>query len=290
MNLSTILDVAIGIVLIYYVLSLIVSYITSEISKYTEMRAKDLELVLRQQIKDPHTFDKLMTHPLIKNMQPIRVNMLGQMWEAKVSDIPASTFATTLLDILTPETPDQDKLAQLKNTIRGLPDGDIKTSLSCMVDSTVTDIETARVNVEKWYDDIMQNVSQLYKQHARRIAIITALVISVAVDADSLTIAKQLWNQPTLQAAATAKAEEFVKQPPSPDASVADYVSQLQELKIPILWTMPWPQTWPEWALKIFGWLITWAAIAQGSSFWYDVLRKFRSGGTAATTSAIAKT
>ena len=44
MNLSNILSVAIGLILLYYVLSLIVSYITTAISRYTQMRAKDLNL------------------------------------------------------------------------------------------------------------------------------------------------------------------------------------------------------------------------------------------------------
>jgi hypothetical protein len=283
MSFSTILDFAIGMVLIYYVLSLIVSYITSEISKFTELRAQDLERVLRRRIQDPATFDKFMTHPMIKNLQPIRVNLLGQEWVAKVNDIPATTFSATVMDILVPTTSDQDKMAQLRDAVQGLPEGEVKSTLTTMVSSTATDIQAARAEVEKWYDDVMQGVTQLYTQHARRIAIICALIVSVAVDADSLTIAKQLWNQPTLRAAATAKAEDFVKQ--SPDANVAGYVSELQELKIPILWTMPLPTDWWGLVQKVFGWAITWLAIAQGSSFWYDVLRKVKGGGaTTATT------
>jgi hypothetical protein len=281
MSFSTILDVAIGMVLIYYVLSLIVSYITTEISKFTEMRAKDLERVLRRRIQDPATFDKLMTHPMVKNLQPIRVNLLGKEWEAKVNDIPAATFSATVMDILAPETPDQDKMAQLRAAVQGLPEGEIKRSMLTMVSSTATDIQTARAEVEKWYDDIMKSVTDLYKQHARRIAIICALVVSIAVDADSLTMVKQLWNQPTLRAAATAKAQDYVKQ--SPDANVAGYVSELQELKIPLLWTMPLPTDAWGWVQKVFGWAITWLAIGQGSSFWYDVLRKAKGDGGATT-------
>ena len=286
MSISSILDVAIGLVLIYYVLSLIVSYITSAIARWTEMRAKNLEQVLRGRLRDPETFDKFMNHPLVKNLQPIRSNWRGKVWEVKVTDIPAHAFVTTLFDILAPETPGQDKLEQLKQTVSNMPEGEIKRSLMPLVGTTVTDIQTARKNIEGWYNDIMQNVSNLYKQNARRIAIICALVVSIAVDADSLNIAKQLWDQPTLRAAATAKAEAYLNQAPNPDqTNVATYVSELQELRIPILWTMPLPTIWQGWAQKVFGWAITWLAIAQGSSFWYDVLRKIRSGGQPTATS-----
>jgi hypothetical protein len=287
MNLSTILDVALGMVLIYYILSLIVSYITGEIAKWTEMRAKDLEHVLRERLKHPETFEKLMNHPLVTNLKPIRVKLFGTgKWDSKVAAIPASTFSTTLFDILAPESDEDNKLEKLKSAIKGMPESDMRTSLSSVVGQTVEDIQTARENVEKWYDDIVQNVSQLYTQHVRRIAIICALLVSIAVDADSIAIVNQLWSQPTLRAAAETKAQDFVNQAPDPQqANVASYVASLQELKIPILWAVPLPQDTQGWLLRILGWLITWVAIAQGSSFWYDVLKRVRStvsGGGAA--------
>jgi hypothetical protein len=279
MNLSVVLEVAIGLVLLYYVLSLVVSYITSEIAKWTQIRAKDLELVLKEQLQDPAAFVKFMDHPLIKNLQPKRVKLLGQVWDAKVEKIPPTTFSTTLFDIMAPSADDGNKLEQIKNTIKGLPDGEIKTSLSCLIDATVNDMQTARENIERWYDDIMQNVTRLYTQHARHIAIICALVVTIAVDGDSVNVATQLWNQPTLRAAAAVKAEEYAKEAPT------DPTKALEELKmpIPILWTTPLPQDAQGWMLKIAGWVITWVAVSQGSSFWYDVLKRARSAGSTVT-------
>jgi hypothetical protein len=282
MDLSTIIEVALGLVLLYYVLSLIVSSMTSEISKWTQMRAKDLELVLRERFRDPETFDKFMNHPLVKNLQPMRLKPIGTgIMDSPVDKIPAHTFSTTLFDILAPQAGEENKLEQIRNTVRGLPDGEIKTSLSSLIDVTVTDIQTARENVEKWYDDIMQNVSRLYTQHARRIAIICALVVTIVVDADSITVANQLWSQPTLQAAAGAKAEAYIREAPDPkEADVSTYIATLEELKIPILWSMPLPQDEQGWLLKILGWVISWVAISQGSSFWYDVLKRVKSAGS----------
>jgi hypothetical protein len=279
MNLSTIVSVALGLVLVYYVLSLLVSYITTTISRYTQMRAKDLEHVLRQRLEDPETYEKLMGHPLVKNLRPMQVTFMGRkIWEGEVASIPARTFSTALLDTLAPETREQDNLEHLKNAIKRLPDGDAKTSLACVVDSTVTDIQSARQKTEEWYDDVMTNVARLYTQHARRIAIICALVVSVALDADTINIANRLWAEPTVRAATVVKVEEYVAKAPNPDeADVATYVAELEELQIPILWATPLPQDTQGWFLKILGWAITWLALAQGSSFWYDVLKRVRS-------------
>jgi hypothetical protein len=179
---------------------------------------------------------------------------------------------------LVPATKEEDRLEQLRSLIQGLPEGDIKTSLSCMADATVKDIQTARENVEYWYDDIMKNVSRLYTQHARRIAIICALVVTIALDVDTITIANTLWTEPTVRAAAVVKAEQYVNQAASlEEADVASFVAELEELEIPILWSTPLPQDAPDWLLKLFGWALTWLAIAQGSSFWYDMLRRARS-------------
>jgi hypothetical protein len=282
MNLSNILSVAIGLMLLYYVLSLIVSYITTAISRYTQMRAKDLNFVLHQRFEDPTTFDKFMNHPLIKNLQPMQVKMMGKtVWEGEVESIPVPTFANVLLDILAPQTREEDKLEYVRDAVQALPAGDLKESLSCMIDATVTDIQEAREKVGEWYDDVMRNVSWLYKQHARRIAIIVALVVAVALDADSIAVANRLWAEPTLRAAVVVKTEEYVNTAPDPEqADIVSYVAELEELELPILWSAPVPQAPPDWALKLLGWIITWIAIAQGSSFWYDMLKRVKSVST----------
>jgi len=279
MNLSNVLSVAIGLALLYYVLSLIVSYITTTISRLTQMRAKDLHYVLRERLQDPETYEQFMSHPLIKNLKPMQVKLMGrEIWDGDVSQIPAPTFATALFDVFAPASKEEDKLEQVKTFIADLPESEFKTSLACMVDSTVQNIQTARENVEYWYNDVMTNVSRLYTQHARRIAIISALVISVGLDVDSVTIANTLWTEPTVRAAAQVKAEKYVNQAPAPEeANVAAYVAELEELEIPILWSTPVPQDGQGWSLKVLGWAITWLAIAQGSSFWYDMLRRVKS-------------
>jgi hypothetical protein len=73
------------------------------------------------------------------------------------------------------------------------------------------------------------------------------------------------------------------------DEETRAYISELDELvEIPILnpvWTLvvsPEARLDPTgWVSKLFGLAITWLAVAQGSSFWYQVLKRIRSATTA---------
>ena len=65
-----------------------------------------------------------------------------------------------------------------------------------------------------------------------------------------------------------------------PAADVESLVAGLEMADVPLLWQDGVPNTAEAWALKALGLLITWAAIAQGSAFWYQILGKVRSVAT----------
>lgn len=96
---SGIIDLAIGVILVYLFLSLICSVITEWISKKLEMRAKNLEEGIRSLLSDPqgtgHSL-KLFDHPLIKGL-----SKNGR----KPSYVPSSLFAIALMDIISPSDP-----------------------------------------------------------------------------------------------------------------------------------------------------------------------------------------
>ncbi len=331
MTISTVLEVAVGLVLVYYVLGLIVSYITSEITKWTELRAQRLAEGLQELLKDSAMFDDFMNHPLIKNLQPEKYKLLSrEKISRRVEKIPSATFVNTFFDVLVRsdfvqsiqgaiETIDDlelqerlrgliderklddiaeaiakidnrrlrerlqaligpgDYLQQVKRAIGKIDEGELRNALQGLINQSVDDLKEAQQKVEQWFNDAMVNVSSLYEQNARRIVIVLALVVTVATNADSVAIGRRLWEQPTLRAAAAAKADEFIQQAPDPDAArIEDYVTTLEELSIPIFWTQPLSREPGALILKVVGLAITWLATAQGSSFWYDVLKKIR--------------
>lgn len=286
LSISTVLEVGLGLALVYYVLSLIVSYITSTIAEWTDLRAKDLEVGLKELIDDDSKRKAFLGHPLIKNLETRKARFLGGIKPGSLEAIPAETFAEALLAIVAPGAKDpnpQKALADTRALIDSLPpDSATRKALLGLIDSGAQNLEEARKLIVGWFDDSMTKVSLLYKQHARHIAIIVALVVTIVTGVDSIAVAEYLWQEPSARAAVTTKVDEYLKEEPQGD--VQAYISDLEELEIPILWdadTLPEPGDVAGWAWKIAGLLLTWVAAAQGSSFWYQILKRIRSAATA---------
>lgn len=284
MTLSTVLEVALGLALIYYILSLIVSYVTSEIAKWTEMRAKDLKEGLRELLEDSGKLQDLMDHPSIQMLKPKRLKLLrGGIKIYDVDEIPSTTFALTLVNMLDPTGAGQGTLDDFRSAIQALPDGNTKKALLGLVNSGVKNVDEFRGRVEGWFDTAMAGVSSLYKQHARRIAVIIALVVTVVTGVDSIQVTKSLWQEPAIRATMAVKVDEFLQEE-KPEGDVQTYIGTLKELKIPILWSGDaWPQNPIDWAWKGLGLALTWVAVAQGSSFWYQILKQIRSATTSSS-------
>jgi hypothetical protein len=91
MNMSAILDVAIGIVFIWIVLSLSTIQIQEWFSVRLDKRARDLEGSIRGLLADPNLAAYFYDHPIIRGLTADKTK--------KPSYIPAQQFALTLFDI-----------------------------------------------------------------------------------------------------------------------------------------------------------------------------------------------
>lgn len=122
----------------------------------------------------------------------------------------------------------------------------------------------------------MKDATNIYKRNIHTVVNATSLIFSLWFNIDSLAIGKFLWTNQVQRAAINAIAENIAQSDQPPDKKIADInilKQSLAALGLPWGWegsSLPlglWPQ-------KILGLLITTIAVSQGSSFWYDVLRK----------------
>ena len=88
---SGILDVVIGVVVIYLQLSLVCTAINELVALWLQKRAKELEKGIRGLLASKELGDKFYEHPLIKALRPDK---------RKPSYIPARTFSLALMDIV----------------------------------------------------------------------------------------------------------------------------------------------------------------------------------------------
>ena len=96
---SSIIDIAIGLIFIYLLLSLICSAGNEIIERWSKKRSKDLERGVQEMLRDPNLVESLYKHPLIyslfsKPYQPGGSNL--------PSYIPSRNFALALMDIVAP--------------------------------------------------------------------------------------------------------------------------------------------------------------------------------------------
>jgi len=153
-------------------------------------------------------------------------------------------------------------------------------------------------HIEIWFNQSMERVSGWYKRKVQAVTIVVAIVVTAALNVDSVAIAQQLAKDVTLRSAIVAQAEQAAAQAP-PVAAVpgpagatatpvedtsarirklTDTVTDLNALGLPIGWPDPAKRHDAAWILlKVMGLLLTAGAASLGAPFWFDVLNKFMS-------------
>jgi hypothetical protein len=278
---SQVLEVVIGLTLIYLVLSIGCSGIKEVIAAMFSLRSKTLEDGVRNMLKNGSTdyTAQFFGHPLIQ-----ATALEGQ----KPSYISARMFAAALFDIVAPADATQPRTMQsLRAGVSQIPDAKLRTTLLNMIDSAGGDVDAARVKVEHWFDDTMARVTGWYKRKAQKIIFVAGLVLCAAVNADTLMIVKELWSDQAVRSTMVAQAGQKVQ-----SRNPADYLNQKDSLQRvageirevstpPIGWSRDpkdiriWPGSLGEQALKVLGILLTSFAIVMGAPFWFDMLNNF---------------
>ncbi len=259
---STIVDVAIGLIFVYFLLSTISAKINDTIAGWMQWRSKDLEAGIRNLLSDPDLSNKVMGHPLVQGLT-------GKEGKS-LTYIPPNTFALALFDAIAPATGQPTGLEQVRASAMKLPDNSARQAVISMVDAANGDIVKARVQVEIWFNAAMDRVSVVYRQRLQWVTLFVALVVTVIFGADSLAIANSLWREPALRAAVSGAAQG------AQAGSFQQAVNTLAQSQLPSGWNM-FPETDWAWFQKIAGLGLTTLAVMLGAPFWYDLLRNLTS-------------
>ncbi len=226
----------------------------------------------------------------------------------KLADGPVKDRLQELIDLLLGKP--EAQLEIIRAGIEELPDSSTKDALLAMINFSKRDVEDFRKRVESWYDDMLKNVSLMFTKHVRAWVIGFSFVVVFAFGADSIQIVRDLWDQPARQAAIvdtlTPLVDEFGRgvdletlgtlDPAERETAkekidrqiddLTSIIDRLQSLEdVSITWKHAWgpfnPKNWEEdGLLKLIGLLVTSLATAQGSSFWYDMLKKLKPQAT----------
>jgi hypothetical protein len=222
----------------------------------------------------------------------------GDPWTRdKPSYIPADIFSMALIERFVGSS-HPSTTADIINGIQtysGTMSGEVRSTLTHLIEAAGGSVEGARKNIEAWYDAAMESVSGWYKQHVKWILLIVGFFVAFALNADSLMMANTLWNNKAQRSMLVAQAQQVHSAEggtagPTVQSFAtngllgwASYNNPDDPLYDPTDPRHP-PRTdrgWQEfaigWLKKIVGILITAYAASLGAPFWFDILNRFMS-------------
>lgn len=270
---NAVVDVAIGLILMYLLLGLVCTIVNEFIGTFLGWRAKNLAQSIERLIDDKTFRDAVKA-----------TGVIGAFEKASgargPSYIPSRAFALGVVRAL--GGAQSGKMEALQGAIGKLPDSVIKNVLEDLADDAGEDLEKYRRNVANWFDDMMERASGIYKRKMKICSFLVAATVVVAVNGDSIRVAKSLWEDAALRSQIAEAAVELVE-----DTGLADDLADLTvisaELRpLPIGWDFDapgWSDDWYRspsgWIAKVFGLLFTAMAVTLGAPFWFDLLSKF---------------
>ncbi len=285
MSFPQIFEVVLGLILVYYVLGAVVSTITQIVTESFETRGAALEKYLRK-IAGDKTVD-LTNLPQIKALRPIRYanwwNVFGAGTEEKrVEKIPASTLVDAFFDLSGLTCKQNFSADELTALLNQLPESEGKHAMLNWVQQGVTELNDLRGRTSDYFTGVLNQAQATFKARARSIVILLSLLVTLAFGTDSIQLAKDLWADSGLRDLAAQQARAVAAQPQGDATQVTGLVSDLSIYSVRLGWwqaqSLPAQTTPLNWlvfvALKLAGLGITAVAVSQGSSFWYDILKR----------------
>jgi hypothetical protein len=292
---STTLDVILGLVFVYLLLAIMCTTINEWLAGVLNTRSTNLAAGIKQlldkqaEVKDgnqDYFLQKFYAHPLISGM--CRPGKTGT--DAHPVYIPSRTFATAVMDIATPNTSGAITYTDLESGLKLWPDGDVKKALLALIQNAHGDLGQAQKNIEAWFDDSMDRVSGWYKRKTQAFTVVIAIFLTIGANADTISIARTLWRNPTQRALLVQQAEKRSSEqsqtatgwkyddpnkPLHPTSMPKPSKDETEALGSVLGWkTNTMPADTLGWLERILGWILTMIAVSLGAPFWFDILNK----------------
>lgn len=280
---SEILEVVVGLILVYFVLSVMASALTEMVAAFFGLRANELAKGVKMLLQDDaDAVQKFFDHPVIKALRPPTAKAPKLPGTKRFfgngglpSYIPADTFARVYLSLRT------------SLGVNAAPDQVINAF------GGSANMQALQKEIERWFDDAMDRVAGWYKRKAKVIVIVFGAIAVIFANADTISMANSLWQDPTIrdQVVAIAERQQSAGQSQT-DADLSESAAlrdELSSLKI-LGWEEPdediddpreRPTTVWAWVVKIVGLTITVGAVSMGAPFWFDMMSKLLSLRTA---------
>jgi hypothetical protein len=263
---SWVLDVAIGLVVVFILFATICATVREGLDAWFKTRAAFLERGIRELLNDRDgkgLSKDLYEHPLIFGLFSGEYNRGEQTRHPGAFDrgdnlpsyIPSRSFALALMDVvargplvntrqngasptLTSDAP--LTLAGLRASAAAMDNNRVARAMVSAIDAAQGDLEQARRNIEQWFDSAMDRVSGWYRRKTNLVVFWIGVILAGAFNIDTFAIANHLYRNETARANIVAHAEQMLKEP-TEAASLTR--TELVTQQAPMALTQEAPQT-----------------------------------------------
>jgi hypothetical protein len=184
---SEILEIVIGLVFIYLLLSLLGTTISEIIAGLLSMRGKLLKKSLKYLLDDHDKeilFGKFVEHPMfIKLSRDSKKKYPSYMSDSKFSKI--------LLEALL-EKRSLPNSKGINEMLGNLVDGPTKETLISIWSEAEEDLSKFRKGLEDWFNEVQARATGWYKKNVQVLLVIIGFIIALAFNADTLEMVNKL--------------------------------------------------------------------------------------------------
>lgn len=301
---SAILETALGLLLVYFVLSTISSSLSEGISRLLSWRAKNLKSAIGNMLGGDNLLEELYKTDLIRSLSK----------NGNPSYIKSKDFARALISLVAEKDGQKgpvtaNRVQSALNT-RSVEFAAIRRGLLNLVTESGMDLGNLTAGVEEWFDSVMERASGWYKRMVASAIVVVASLLVIVSNADTIMMLNVLYSSANTRSTIVALADEVPGTAANPDSETGDqefaraaYDVMNQNL---IGWgpfenEAPRPglagyvhRTPPSytcgaedaaagcmqgfllgWLVKLIGLALTVAAVSMGAPFWFDLLNRF---------------
>jgi hypothetical protein len=306
-------DVAIGIILLFLVMSLLASALVETVGGFFHRRSKNLWDTIDLLLGGPqpktaegedgrNLVDEIYRQPFVTKLIQPKAQRLYPKDDGEAYGTPGlrsykstldtdqrkrrfhgpqnitpTVFAKAFIESVQPDGNVDADVATLKAKIAELPEA-VSKPIGALLADVNDNFVVARTHIENWYESHMNAVSVWYRKQTRYFLFAAGLLIAVAGNIDAIGSAKTLYRdqavrQSVLDVAGAIGQSDCDKQSGA-NAQVDCLRTDLGgAVSLPVGWADV-DTTTGAWMLRGLGWILVAGGVTLGAPFWFDLLRK----------------
>ena len=291
---SAFVDIALGLILFFLILSLVCSAVQEWFASAVGLRSRNLRKGIENLI-GADIAKSLYNHGQFKSLYK-EAGWLGSLKKigsrgVGPSYVEPKRFANILIDVIDRSGAQQDggvrrdavakTFNEIEGSLKAIGQAHIREALLSLLSGAEGEVDKFRDELADWFDGAMDRVSGWYARTVKVWLFVIATVVVVTLNADAVHLANTLWVDQAFRTALAEVAERNAKGEKPP--SYADIEAGIE--LFPVGWKCAKDDDGTlienicfsknfHGISTVIGWLISITACSFGAPFWFGLLNK----------------